>query len=77
MKIFGFGMDNKDGHKRITQGAAFELFSGSEASHEEMQALCVLLDEEFKARGSSLEEATKEDVIALVAMLAEKEKDDD
>jgi len=74
MKIYGFGMDNKDGHKRVTRGAAFDLFSGSEASHEEMQALCVLLDEEFRARGSSLEEATKEEVIALVAILAEKEE---
>lgn len=73
MKIYGFGMDNKDGHKRITQGQAFELFSGSEASHEEMQALCVLLDEEFRARGMSLEDATKEDVIALVAQLCERD----
>lgn len=73
MKIFGFGLDNQDGHKRITEAEAFELFSGSEASHEEMQALCLLLDEELKARGSSLAEASREEVEALLKELNEKD----
>lgn len=69
MKIIGFGLDNDDGHTRITRGDAFELFDGSEKSHEEMAALCQILDEAFRDRGGSLATASKEEIKALVEEL--------
>jgi hypothetical protein len=35
--LIGLGLDNQDGHKRITQGEEFLLVGGSEETHERMQ----------------------------------------
>lgn len=69
MKIIGFGLDNQDGHQRKTEADSYRLFDGSERSHEEMQALCALLEETLKERGSSLAQATQAEVEALVKEL--------
>jgi hypothetical protein len=34
--ILGVGLDNEDGHKRITQGEKFVLVGGSQDTHERM-----------------------------------------
>ena len=57
MRIIGFGLDNQDGHQRVTRADAYALFSGSERSHEEMQTLCARLEAALAARGLTLEQA--------------------
>jgi hypothetical protein len=59
--ILGVGLDNEDGHVRITRGENFHLFGGSEETHGTMQEKAVKFNEKLKARGRRLEEVSKEE----------------
>ena len=53
--IVGVGLDNEDGHKRITTGEKFILVGGSETTHERMTETMVKTFEELKRRDKQLE----------------------
>jgi hypothetical protein len=53
--IIGVGLDNEDGHKRITTGEKFILVGGSETTHERMTETIVKTFEELKRRDKQLE----------------------
>jgi hypothetical protein len=53
--LLGLGLDNPDGHKRITTGEKFTLVGGSAESHERMTETVVKTFEELKSRGKTLE----------------------
>jgi hypothetical protein len=53
--LFGLGLDNKDGHTRITTGDNFKLVGGSEETHGTMQEKAIKLNEQLKRRGKTLE----------------------
>ncbi len=53
--LFGLGLDNKDGHKRITRGENFNLFGGSEETHENMQEKAIKLNEQLKKKGKTFD----------------------
>ena len=53
--ILGVGLDNEDGHKRITTGDQFVLVGGSQDTHERMTETMVKTFEELKRREKSLE----------------------
>ena len=53
--IIGVGLDNEDGHKRITTGEKFLLVGGSEGTHERMTETMVKTFEELKRRDKHLE----------------------
>ncbi|MCX5672968.1 MAG: hypothetical protein NTU94_16755 [Planctomycetota bacterium] len=59
--ILGVGLDNADGHVRITRGENFRLFGGSEETHGAMQEKAVKFNEKLKDRGKRLEEVSKEE----------------
>jgi hypothetical protein len=59
--ILGIGLDNEDGHVRITRGENFHLLGGSEETHGTMQEKAVKFNEKLKARGRRLEEVSKEE----------------
>jgi hypothetical protein len=52
--LLGVGLDNEDGHKRITQGEGFSLVGGSAETHDRMTETAVKTFEELKARGRSI-----------------------
>jgi len=52
--LLGLGFDNKDGHKRITQGEQFTLVGGSQETHERMTETVVKTFEDLKHRGKNL-----------------------
>jgi hypothetical protein len=52
----GVGLDNQDGHQRITQSEHFLLVGGSETTHERMQDTAIRFNEALKDRGKSLKE---------------------
>ena len=54
--LLGLGLDNKDGHVRITRGPNFQLIGGSRDTHEVMQETAVKFNEELKKRGKELTE---------------------
>ena len=59
--LLGLGLDNKDGHKRITQGPKFLLVGGSEETHGTMQEKAIKFNEHLKRRGKELEEITNDE----------------
>ena len=59
--LFGLGLDNKDGHIRITTGENFKLFGGSEETHGTMQEKAIKMNEHLKRRGKNLDTVTHEE----------------
>ena len=39
--LLGVGLDNEDGHVRVTRGDNFHLVGGSRDTHESMQEKCI------------------------------------
>ena len=68
-QLLGLGLDNTDGHVRVTQGENFSLFSGSQETHELMQRQCIKLNEKLARKGKRLEEASREEVRDLLGEL--------
>jgi hypothetical protein len=59
--LLGLGLDNKDGHLRVTQGENFHLVGGSDETHSTMQEKAVKFNEKLRARGRRLEEVSKQE----------------
>jgi hypothetical protein len=64
--LIGVGLDNQDGHKRVTQGEEFLLVGGSEETHERMQDVAIQVVESLKNKGKRLQDAEIQEVIDLV-----------
>ena len=52
--LLGLGLDNADGHKRITTGENFAILGGSAETHEKMTETVVKTFEELKRRRKRL-----------------------
>ena len=48
--LLGVGLDNRDGHKRVTSGNDFLLVGGSAETHERMQDLVIRMNEKLKRK---------------------------
>jgi hypothetical protein len=59
--LLGLGLDNQDGHVRVTQGDNFRLYGGSEETHGTMQEKAIKLNEHLKRRGKQLEELSPQE----------------
>jgi hypothetical protein len=59
--LLGLGLDNKDGHLRVTQGENFHLLGGSEETHATMQEKAIKLNEKLRARGRRLEDVSRQE----------------
>ena len=64
--LIGVGLDNQDGHNRITQGEEFLLVGGSEETHENMQDVAIHVIESLKNKGKRLQDAEIQEVIELL-----------
>lgn len=64
--FLGVGLDNKDGHKRVTQSEAFLLVGGSEETHEHMQDTAIRFEESLRKRGKCLKETSPEEAAELL-----------
>jgi hypothetical protein len=62
----GVGLDNKDGHKRLTRTKSFVLIGGSEETHEKMQEVSIRFNEALAERGKELGEASVDEVSELM-----------
>ena len=63
--LLGLGLDNKDGHKRVTQGENFLLLDGSQETHERMTEKAIKFNEKLKDRGKRMEEIGKEEFLDI------------
>jgi hypothetical protein len=69
--FLGVGMDNRDGHQRLTQSEHFVLVGGSEKTHEHMQDTAIRFTEALQKRGRRLHDASLKEVIELLEESAE------
>lgn len=65
--LMGVGLDNKDGHKRITKGENFYLVGGSEETHERMTETAIKVNEKLDSKGKRLEDVSKEEFIDIIS----------
>jgi hypothetical protein len=56
--LLGLGLDNDDGHTRITRGKNFTLLGGSEQTHAIMQETAVKVNEHIDRTGKRLEDVS-------------------
>ncbi|WP_404422166.1 hypothetical protein [Nibricoccus sp. IMCC34717] len=64
--LLGVGLDNDDGHKRITKGEKFAIVGGSEETHERMTETVIKTFEELKHRGKPLEAVAREELAEII-----------
>jgi len=65
--LVGLGLDNDDGHVRITRGENFRIFGGSHDTHQSMQEKCIRFNEKLKDRGQRLEDLGGKEFLELAA----------
>lgn len=53
--LLGIGLDNEDGHKRITRAEKFSIVGGSAETHERMTETVVKTFEDIRKAGKTLE----------------------
>ncbi|MDQ8182107.1 hypothetical protein [Pelagicoccus sp. SDUM812005] len=64
--LIGIGLDNQDGHKRITQAEKFSIVGGSQETHERMTETVVKTFEDMKKAGKQLESIEKQHLAELI-----------
>jgi hypothetical protein len=65
-RILGLGLDNADGHVRLTRGENFDIYLGSEGTHEQLQETCIKLNEKLDQRGKRLEDLSRDEFVDLI-----------
>jgi hypothetical protein len=64
--LLGVGLDNADGHKRITTGERFAIVGGSEETHGRMTETVVKTFETLKTRGKQLEQVEPRELAEIL-----------
>jgi len=64
-ELLGIGLDNQDGHVRVTRGENFRLFGGSHETHQRMQEQCSRFNEKLADRGKELGELGRQELADL------------
>ena len=64
--LLGVGLDNDDGHKRITQAEEFSIVGGSENTHERMTETVIKTFEDMKSDGKTLSNIEPEQLSDLL-----------
>jgi hypothetical protein len=64
--FLGLGLDNADGHQRLTRADNFLLMGGSAETHERMQDAAIYFNEALERRGKTLPETSAEEALDLL-----------
>ncbi len=64
--LLGVGLDNEDGHKRLTRAEKFSVVGGSEETHDKMTETLVKTFEDLKTKGKELEDTEKDELVDLL-----------
>ncbi len=64
--LLGVGLDNKDGHKRITTGEQFAIVGGSDETHGRMTETVIKTFEELKHRGKHLHQVEARELADII-----------
>ncbi len=60
------GLDNEDGHKRVTTGEQFAIVGGSEETHGRMTETALKTFEELKSRSKHLHEVEPQELAEIL-----------
>ena len=64
--FLGVGLDNNDGHQRLTSTEHFFLVGGSAETHERMQGTAIRFNEALGRKGKSLRETPPAQAVDLL-----------
>jgi len=64
--LLGVGLDNQDGHKRMTTGEKFAIVGGSEETHGRMTETVVKTFEHLKKRGKDIAEVAPKELAEII-----------
>ena len=64
--LLGVGLDNKDGHKRLTTGEKFVVVGGSDETHGRMTETVVKTFEELKRKGKDISEVAPQQLAEII-----------
>ena len=73
--MLGLGLDNDDGHTRLTRGENFLLVGGSEDTHGRMQETAIKINEKLEKRGKRLDDVSHEEFREIAEETGLKEID--
>ena len=64
--LLGLGLDNDDGHKRLTSAEQFTIVGGSDETHAKMTETVVKTFEELKTRGKPLQAVEPQELAEII-----------
>lgn len=64
--LLGVGLDNDDGHKRITRAEKFSIVGGSSETHERMTETVVKTVEDLKKKGKEIDDTEPKELADLL-----------
>tara|TARA_X000000368_G_scaffold79549_1_gene59546 strand:- start:248 stop:487 length:240 start_codon:yes stop_codon:yes gene_type:complete len=65
-KLVGLGLDNSDGHKRITQSDRFSIVGGSEETHSSLTETAIKTFEKLDKKGKTLDTVEKDELNDII-----------
>jgi peroxiredoxin len=64
--LLGIGLDNTDGHKRLTAAEQFTIVGGSDETHGRMTETVIKTFEELKTRGKQLKAVEPQELAEII-----------
>lgn len=64
--LLGVGLDNEDGHKRLTSAEEFTIVGGSDETHGRMTETVLKTFEELKTRGKKLHAVEPQELAEII-----------
>ena len=64
--LLGIGLDNSDGHKRLTSAEQFTIVGGSDETHGRMTETVIKTFEELKTRGKVLQNVEAHELAEII-----------
>lgn len=64
--LLGVGLDNEDGHKRLTRAEQFSIVGGSDETHQRMTETLLKTTEDLKSKGKPLAETEPRELADLL-----------
>lgn len=65
-KLLGLGLDNNDGHKRITEAERFSIVGGNEETHNTLTEVAIKTFETLDKKGKTLDTVEKEELDDII-----------
>ncbi len=66
-RIVGVGLDPSDGHVRLSRGDNFDLYAGSETTHEKMLEACIRLNRRIEKEGIDPSRISREELARFLS----------